>query len=442
MPLGVAFTPIHPWQRPGGRADAHGAATARGSVASRDTLQPVSCCTEALFEGKVHTSEQFWRVQLEAIYLRRNPYKLHNVPTLMARYRGREISLYKKVCAAYDLNPTRFYDDPATWQQEGSGKGCGKDLVSAGDSEFDVEDKIEPAVEQVADEESADEYFEGMAGIETDEEDMEEQEETEAANCSMSDAIGTIAAGSGSPSVAAIAHVAGANQPVASPVRSSEQFWHVQLEAIYRRRNPQKLKTVPAMLKKYQGREALLYRKVCMMYDLDPAKFHAAVASSTGNESVVWQQEAGKRELHCSPSPMLSPRRHEPAAMVVATSPPTMTSQGCDEAPPTRGLHRASPCSEPQLSKPEVHRPISGPSSVSTVVLQPISQGLKAPAVTFHGCIAQPVGTPGIGRVESDAARTAREAGVAPSPIVRLVRQDGLGRPSWKPVPREARQHG
>lgn len=322
--------------------------------------------------------------------------------------------------------------------------------MSAGHSEFDAEDKIELVVEQVSDEESVDEYLEGVAGIETDTEDLDEQEETEAANCSMSDAAGTIAASSSSPSIAAIAHVAGANQPVASPVRSSEQFWHMQLEAIYRRRNPQKLRTLPAMLNKYEGREALLYRKVCMMYDLDPAKFHAGVASSTGNESVVCQQ------LHCSPSPMLSPRRHEPAAMVVATSPPTMTSQDCHRAQPTQGLHRASPCSEPQLSKLEVHTPISGPSSASPAVFQPMSQGLKTPAVTFHGCTAQPVGTPGIGRVESDAARTARtarEAGVAPSPVVRLVRQDGLGRPSWKPVPREggpsrkpvpreARQHG
>ena len=30
----------------------------------------------------------FWRLQLEAIYRKRNPYKLHRVPELLETYRG------------------------------------------------------------------------------------------------------------------------------------------------------------------------------------------------------------------------------------------------------------------------------------------------------------------------------------------------------------------
>ncbi len=51
-------------------------------------------------------------------------------------------------------------------------------------------------------------------------------------------------------------------------------FWRAQLEAIYRRRNHQKLESIPGLLEKYQGHEAVLYRKVCEKYDLNPSKFH------------------------------------------------------------------------------------------------------------------------------------------------------------------------
>ncbi|CAK9113564.1 unnamed protein product [Durusdinium trenchii] len=40
-------------------------------------------------------------------------------------------------------------------------------------------------------------------------------------------------------------------------------FWRCQIEAVYRRRNPHKLKNIQALLEKHVGREAVLYAKVC-----------------------------------------------------------------------------------------------------------------------------------------------------------------------------------
>ena len=62
-------------------------------------------------------------------------------------------------------------------------------------------------------------------------------------------------------------HHAAAEDPI-------QLFWRAQLEAIYRRRNPPKLESIPGLLEKYQGNEAVLYRKVCEKYDLNPSKFH------------------------------------------------------------------------------------------------------------------------------------------------------------------------
>lgn len=59
----------------------------------------------------------FWRAQLEAIYRRRNPQKLESIPELLEKYRGNEAVLYKKVCAKYDLNPSKFHTDPEAWME-------------------------------------------------------------------------------------------------------------------------------------------------------------------------------------------------------------------------------------------------------------------------------------------------------------------------------------
>eukprot|EP00747_Dinoflagellata_sp_TGD_P169458 gnl/TRDRNA2_/TRDRNA2_198458_c0_seq1.p1 gnl/TRDRNA2_/TRDRNA2_198458_c0~~gnl/TRDRNA2_/TRDRNA2_198458_c0_seq1.p1 ORF type:complete len:167 (+),score=58.04 gnl/TRDRNA2_/TRDRNA2_198458_c0_seq1:56-556(+) len=66
---------------------------------------------------KVTTSEDFWKVQLEAIYRRRNPAKLEGVPALLAKYAGKEATLYAKVCKTYDLDPKKFYADPKAWEE-------------------------------------------------------------------------------------------------------------------------------------------------------------------------------------------------------------------------------------------------------------------------------------------------------------------------------------
>mmetsp|Transcript_78900 Transcript_78900/g.156275 ORF Transcript_78900/g.156275 Transcript_78900/m.156275 type:complete len:1110 (+) Transcript_78900:71-3400(+) len=67
---------------------------------------------------KVETREDFWRVQIEAIYRRRNTFKLAEVPQLLAKHRGHEASLYCKICRRYDLNPKLLYADPNSWEAE------------------------------------------------------------------------------------------------------------------------------------------------------------------------------------------------------------------------------------------------------------------------------------------------------------------------------------
>jgi len=62
--------------------------------------------------------EDFWRVQVEAIYRRRNAIKLKDVPGLLEKHKGKEVLLYKKVCQRYDLDPTKFYADPKAWEGE------------------------------------------------------------------------------------------------------------------------------------------------------------------------------------------------------------------------------------------------------------------------------------------------------------------------------------
>mmetsp|Transcript_97550 Transcript_97550/g.173737 ORF Transcript_97550/g.173737 Transcript_97550/m.173737 type:complete len:589 (-) Transcript_97550:59-1825(-) len=78
----------------------------------------------------ISSSEDFWRVQLECIYRHRNPYKLDKVPALLAKYRGNEAVLYKKVCLTYDLDPNKFYSSPAAWAEEDEDDGH---QVHAGD---------------------------------------------------------------------------------------------------------------------------------------------------------------------------------------------------------------------------------------------------------------------------------------------------------------------
>eukprot|EP00927_Polykrikos_kofoidii_P023470 TRINITY_DN21622_c0_g1_i1.p1 TRINITY_DN21622_c0_g1~~TRINITY_DN21622_c0_g1_i1.p1 ORF type:complete len:661 (+),score=101.83 TRINITY_DN21622_c0_g1_i1:152-2134(+) len=81
-------------------------------------------------------------------------------------------------------------------------------------------------------------------------------------------------------------------------VVASYDFWLVQLEAIYRRRNPYKLEKVPKLLEKYSGRELILYRKVCHQYGMDASRFYAnSVAADLETSNAQRQVEASEDVL-------------------------------------------------------------------------------------------------------------------------------------------------
>jgi len=67
---------------------------------------------------EVKTSEDFWMVQVQAVYRKRNPKKLDTVPKLMEKYKGNEKQLYVKVCKTYDLNPSKLYANADAWADE------------------------------------------------------------------------------------------------------------------------------------------------------------------------------------------------------------------------------------------------------------------------------------------------------------------------------------
>jgi len=88
----------------------------------------------------VNNSFDFWRVQIEAVYRRRNPYKLDKVLEFMEKYKGQEAILYAKVCKKYDLDPSKFYADPAAWEDEDKdvkdgSDDAGEDDATVGQSE-------------------------------------------------------------------------------------------------------------------------------------------------------------------------------------------------------------------------------------------------------------------------------------------------------------------
>lgn len=123
-PLGAPFTPVPRWRQ------GMGPETVRtlfpGSSSHSAELIPFShgpadagpADNGAKPVIHVSTSRDFWMVQVEAIYRKRNPYKLKNVPSLLKRYRGQEAVLYKKVCLTYDLDPSKFYAGLETWQED------------------------------------------------------------------------------------------------------------------------------------------------------------------------------------------------------------------------------------------------------------------------------------------------------------------------------------
>lgn len=115
-PLGTQFTPV-----PRSRLQSVGGDPFHLGDAGKDNANPdapAESVDEPPQTEEVRTTEDFWRVQVEAIYRKRNPYKLKSVPEFLARYKGQEVALYVKVCKTYDLDPAKFYADPAAWGDE------------------------------------------------------------------------------------------------------------------------------------------------------------------------------------------------------------------------------------------------------------------------------------------------------------------------------------
>jgi len=87
-----------------------------------DTQQPKHGQDEQSDEDKVQvikTSKDFWRVQIEAIYRRRNPHKLKDVPRLLEDNKDKELMLYLRICSRYDIDPKKLYaTDPQAWDNE------------------------------------------------------------------------------------------------------------------------------------------------------------------------------------------------------------------------------------------------------------------------------------------------------------------------------------
>eukprot|EP00927_Polykrikos_kofoidii_P014841 TRINITY_DN16553_c0_g2_i1.p1 TRINITY_DN16553_c0_g2~~TRINITY_DN16553_c0_g2_i1.p1 ORF type:complete len:518 (+),score=103.25 TRINITY_DN16553_c0_g2_i1:79-1632(+) len=184
---------------------------------------------------RVNEPTDFWQVVLEGIYWRRNPHKVSRVPRLLQKYKSREVELYRKVCRTYDLDPTKLYLNEQAWDEE-ERKRYGEEDQS-----------FLPVRQALRDFFSLGERKEGPPP------------RTE-------------------PQVEFPAPRAAKKRKIVE-VHDTNTFWQVQVEAIYRKRNPYKLDTVPRLLAKYRGREVVLYRKVCKTYDLDPAKFYADPAS-------------------------------------------------------------------------------------------------------------------------------------------------------------------
>merc|ERR1719181_2705031 len=56
-------------------------------------------------------------------------------------------------------------------------------------------------------------------------------------------------------------------------VKDAETLWRVNIEAVYRRKNPKRVEKVPEIIEEYKKKGtslAVLYAKVCKTYDLDP----------------------------------------------------------------------------------------------------------------------------------------------------------------------------
>lgn len=104
-----------------------------------------SSCSFQSHEGSTSGSPvDFWRVQLEAIYRKRNPYKLHRLPDLLENWKGQEALLYRRVCLAYDLDAHQFYACQTKWPEDADiGMGAAHVCVASNGSFSSAQDTQE-----------------------------------------------------------------------------------------------------------------------------------------------------------------------------------------------------------------------------------------------------------------------------------------------------------
>eukprot|EP00930_Biecheleria_cincta_P034236 TRINITY_DN23674_c0_g1_i1.p1 TRINITY_DN23674_c0_g1~~TRINITY_DN23674_c0_g1_i1.p1 ORF type:complete len:887 (+),score=204.25 TRINITY_DN23674_c0_g1_i1:75-2735(+) len=213
-------------------------------------------------ELKVATREEFWQIQIEAIYQKCSIDKVPDVAKLMEKHRGQEASLYKKVCQRYELDPNSLHCDEAEMD-------ASKELV---------ETQKKEAGRQAAEEEAT------RSAVEADNRKAEEEKGVRRKTAEKDDEAAKAEKRDASNETIETQTKQDSNT---AKVDSKEDFWRVQIEAIYRRRNPHKLASIPNLMAKYKGNEVVLYRKICQRYDLDAKKLYHDEAAWEGEDKDI-----------------------------------------------------------------------------------------------------------------------------------------------------------
>merc|ERR1719383_1140172 len=229
-------------------------------------------------------------VQVQAVYRKRNPKKLDEVPKLMEKYKGNEKQLYVKVCKTYDLNPSKLYANADAWADED------KDVKDEDSAAPSAPTQLTPVPSSPAGLFTATTTVSGTSQAAV-------PATQEAASPASAEPTGTAHDDTEAPS-----------KPI--EVKTSEDFWMVQVQAVYRKRNPKKLDTVPKLMEKYKGNEKQLYVKVCKTYDLNPSKLYANADAWADEDKDVKDEESAAP----SAPTQLTPVPSSPAGLFTATT--------------------------------------------------------------------------------------------------------------------------
>ncbi|CAK0909824.1 unnamed protein product, partial [Prorocentrum cordatum] len=124
---GIVFEEGRPGDAPALATKSGAAASSTGDVSMKSSasLTPKEATPKAEAEGdeqddkvEVKDADTLWRVNIEAVYRRKNPKLVGKVPELIKKYKDQQKSLavlYAKVCRQYELDPTVMW---ATRKQE------------------------------------------------------------------------------------------------------------------------------------------------------------------------------------------------------------------------------------------------------------------------------------------------------------------------------------